>query len=289
MTNNTPHTYYIIGPTAIGKSNYAIDLAKKINGEIISADAYQIYKYMNIGTGKTPIKHQQKIPHHLLDILTPDQNYNVTDFLKRTNTLINSITKKNKTAIICGGNGLYLQSFLYNYTFPAAKSDPEIRKNLEEKYISKGKEYLWNYLNKTDPVSAKKIHPNNKHHLLRCIEIYEITKKIPSEIKQKSPTIRPNTKIIGLNSSRNVVKDLISTRVDNMIKIGLIEEVNLLLKKGYPHSLPALNCIGYKEVISYLKGIIDKKDMIELIKRNSYHFSKRQLTWFKKIENINWL
>ena len=289
MTNNNPHTYYIIGPTAIGKSNYAIELAKKINGEIISADAYQVYKYMNIGTGKVTQQQQQEIPHHLLDILTPDQNYNVTDFLKKTNLIIKSLNKKNKQAIICGGNGLYLQAFLYNYRFPTAKSEPKIRAALENTYIKKGKEYLWTYLNKIDPNSAKNIHPNNKHHLLRCIEIYEITKQIPSEIKKKSITIRPNTKLIGLNSTRNVVKKLISTRVDNMIKAGLIDEVNSLLKKGYDPSLPALNCIGYKEVISHLKGIIDKQDMIELIKSNSNQFSKRQLTWFKKIENISWL
>ena len=289
MTNTAPNTYYIVGPTAIGKSNYAINLAKEVNGEIISADAYQIYKFMDIGTGKVSLKQQEQIPHHLLDILTPEKNYNVTDFLTKTNTLINSITKKNKTPIICGGNGLYLQAFLYNYIFPTAKSDPKLRASLENIYLKKGKEYLWNYLNKIDPISAKTIHQNNKHHLLRCIEIYKITKNIPSEIKKKSSTIRPNTKIIGLNSPRKVVKELISTRVDNMIKTGLIDEVNLLLKKGYSPNLPALNCIGYKETINYLKGIIDKKDMIELIKRNSYHYSKRQLTWFKKIENINWL
>ena len=288
MTNQT-NIFYIIGPTAIGKSDYAIKLALKINAEIISADAYQIYKHMDIGTGKISKEEQKKVPHHLIDSLYPNEFYNVTDFLKHTHTLIKSISSKNKKIIICGGNGLYLRSFLYQYTFPSAKSDPKIRHQLEQDYLNIGKNYLWEKLNTIDPVSAKKIHPNNKHHLLRCLEIHALTDKIPSKIKNQKNQIRQDVKVIGLNADRNVVKENISRRVDTMIDKGLINEVETLLKKGFNPDLPALNCIGYKETISYLKGIINKKDMIELIKRNTNHFSKRQMTWFKKIENINWV
>ncbi len=280
---------YIIGPTAIGKSNLSMELALQLNCDIISADAYQVYTFMDIGTAKPTQLEQRSIKHHLIDIRFPDENYNVTNFINLTKAIIEEKKEKEKNIIICGGNGLFLRAFLYNYTFPKAKSDPAIRKQLELEYEMGNQNKLWDQLNTIDSLSAKKIHPNNKHHLLRALEIYLITGTSPSQLKNHSQTIRNDTEIIGLNSHRSVVKDNIDVRVDKMIHNGLINEVENLIKKGYKPNLPALNCIGYKEVISFLAGNLNKEDMISYIKRNTYLFSKRQMTWFNKIDNVNWI
>tara|TARA_A100001015_G_scaffold96156_1_gene106883 strand:+ start:2258 stop:3121 length:864 start_codon:yes stop_codon:yes gene_type:complete len=276
---------YIIGPTGIGKSSYAIKLAQELNAEIISADAYQVYKGMDIGTAKISKEEQKIVPHHLIDIRNPDEAYNVTDFLNYTKEIIKN-TKKH--IIICGGNGLFARAFLYNYAFPNAPSNPKIRKKLENQYGTGGKQSLWNLLNSIDPISASKIHPNNRHHLLRALEIFEITKKPASHIKHQSTHPRNDTKIIGLTTDKNRVINRIHTRVDSMIKQGLIEEVSKLKKEDYTQNLPALKCIGYKECFDYLNNSITLEEMIDLIKVHTQQFSKQQMTWFKKIQNVTW-
>ncbi len=276
---------YIIGPTGIGKSSYAINLAQELNAEIISADAYQVYKGMDIGTAKITKEEQHIIPHHLIDIRNPDDAYNVTDFLNYTREILNN-TKKH--IIICGGNGLFARAFLYNYTFPNAPSNPEIRKQLEHQYTEHGKQSLWNLLNSIDPMSASKIHPNNRHHLLRALEIYEITKTPASHIKHQSNEPRNDTKIIGLTTDKNRVITRIHKRVDLMIQQGLVEEVIKLKKEGYTQNLPALKCIGYKECFDYLNNSITLEKMIDSIKVHTQQFSKQQMTWFKKIQNVTW-
>ena len=223
-----PDIHYIIGPTAIGKSDQAISLAKKLNADIISADAYQVYIGMDIGTAKTNPHEQQGITHHLIDIKHPTEPYNVTNFIQLTNDLIQQARATNKASIICGGNGLFARAFLYSYTFPAAKSDPKIRARLEEHYHTGNKQKLWEELNSKDPISAAKIHPNNKHHLLRALEILSITGQPASSIKKQQPTIRKDTKVIGLSTDRSRVVSRINNRVDSMIKEGLIDEVTAL-------------------------------------------------------------
>ena len=283
----TEDILYIIGPTAIGKSDYAIKLAQQYCTSIISADAYQVYKYMDIGTAKISKEQQQLVKHHLIDTHLPTEAYNVVSFLEQTKSIISNNRKQQKPTIICGGNGLYLKSFIHNYTFPKAKSDPTLRQTLESDYLNLGKQHMWEKLSAIDPISATSIHPNNKHHLLRALEIAYITNKAPSQQKiQRSA--RTDTKIIGLTSDRNRVISNINKRVSLMIKNGLIEEVNNLLAKGYDETLPSFNCIGYKEVIQFLKGRITSDKMIELINIHTSQFSKRQMTWFKKIQNVNW-
>lgn len=290
MSNSSqlPNITYIVGPTAVGKSNYAIKLAQQDGAEIISADAYQVYRFMDIGTAKVSKKDLSMVKHHLINTHFPDTPYDVTQFLQRTNKLIIGAKKQNKPLIICGGNGLYLRSFIYNYSFPQAASNPIIRQQLQNDLHRQGAGKLWEQLNRIDPVTAKNIHPNNKHHLLRALEIHIITGKKPSTIKQQKPRPRCDTQVIGLTMNRSRVIEQINLRTDNMIKMGLIDEVELLLNKGYCESLPALNCIGYKETINYLKGRSTKEKMIELIKIHTHQFSKRQMTWFKKIENVIW-
>ena len=275
---------YIIGPTGIGKSSLALRLAKQLNTDIISADSYQVYKGMDIGTAKVSLDDQNEVPHHLIDTHLPSDPYTVIDFMRYCQKTLDS---SNQT-IICGGNGLFLRSFIYNYQFPKAKSNPDIRNTLIHDYETGKKQSLWNQLNTVDPTSAATIHVNNKHQLIRALEIYLITNQAPSKIKQKQPKPRQDVTIIGLTNDRSVVTERIDKRVDTMIKQGLIEEVKHLLEQGYQPSLPALNCIGYKEAITYLNGGISQDEMIELIKVHTHQFSKRQMTWFKKIENVFW-
>tara|TARA_B100001989_G_scaffold252337_1_gene234038 strand:+ start:1143 stop:2030 length:888 start_codon:yes stop_codon:yes gene_type:complete len=286
--NQLKKVTYIIGPTAIGKSELAIKLAQTYSAEIISADAYQVYKEMTIGTAKVSAKQQSLIKHHLIDTHAPDDVYDVIQFLDYTKKYLAQAQKNNQHTIICGGNGLFLRSFIYNYQFPNAKSDSKIRQQLEIDYDQLGRDRLWERLNDIDSQSAKKIHPNNRHHLIRALEITQLTGKPPSSIKMQSETQRSDTKIIGLTMDRMRVIEAIDKRVDNMIKQGLIDEVERLLQRGYDPTLPALNCIGYKETIDYIKGRISKDKMIDLIKIHTHQFAKRQMTWFKKIKDVTW-
>ncbi len=275
---------YIIGPTAIGKSEFALSLAQHLKAEIISADSYQVYQGMDIGTAKVSKNDRLLVPHHLIDTHLPDQPYNVTDFLRYCNDYLQS----NKQVIICGGNGLFLRSFLYRYEFPKAKSDPNIRQSLMHDYDKGLKQSLWDKLHSVDPKTAANIHINNKHQLIRALEIYHITQQPPSSIKLQNATPRNDVTVLGLTCDRNVVTQRIDERVDIMINNGLIDEVKHLLDVGYTSSLPALNCIGYKETIQYLNGSITRDEMIRLIKIHTHQFSKRQMTWFKKIDNVFW-
>lgn len=283
MTFDKP-IIYIIGPTAIGKSSFSISLAQHLQTDIISADSYQVYQGMDIGTAKVSLAERLLVPHHLIDTHSPTQSYNVTDFIRYCNNHLSN----HKQTIICGGNGLFLRSFLYRYDFPDAKSNPAIRQALIDDYDNGLKQSLWNKLHSIDPKTAANIHINNKHQLIRALEIFEITQKPPSTIKQHNSTPRDDVMVIGLTCDRNVVIQRIDDRVDAMIKQGLIDEVKHLLEAGYSSLLPALNCIGYKETIRYLNGSITRDEMIKLIKIHTHQFSKRQMTWFKKIDNVFW-
>ncbi len=278
----------ILGPTGIGKSAYAIDIAQKTGAEIISADAYQVYKDFNIGTAKITKEEQKLVPHHLIDILDPTVPYDVVQFQSRSKQLINALTAKNTPSIICGGTAYYLMAFLYNYDFSQSpESDPVVRDALEERYIKEGKNVLLAELQQIDPILHAKIDQGNPRRLLRALEIYELTGKPPSSFKIEGP-LRADCEIIGLTTDRDIVYDKINKRVDQMIQVGLIEEVEQLLSR-YPQDAPAFQALGYKQCIAYLQGTCDKTTMIDQIKTLSRRFAKRQMTWFKRIENVNWL
>jgi tRNA dimethylallyltransferase len=278
----------IIGPTAIGKSALAIEKAQDLGAEIISADAFQVYKYMDIGTAKVSKDIRNQIPHHLIDIKEPQENYSVAEFMNLTKNIINDLRAKNKPIIICGGTIFYIYAFLYNYQFNKEKSDPEYRQKLEKTAKEYNSEYLWNKLNKIDPKAANNIHPNNTKKIIRQLEIYYQYNKLPSKIRIKSKKPRADVSIIGLKTEREKLYTLINKRVDLMIEQGLIEEVRHLLNK-YPDNSQAFEAVGYKETIQYLKGSITKEEMIELIKQKSRNFAKRQLTWLKNFENVKWI
>jgi tRNA dimethylallyltransferase len=276
----------VIGPTGIGKSDFALDLARKNNAEIISADAFQVYRYMDIGTAKVSLSVRQEIPHYLIDIKDPDEAYSVAEFLSLVRQKIVDIQARKKSVIICGGTAFYLRAFLYNYQFVQEGVDAGLRAGILAEIQEIGNAAAWEKLHKLDPAAAKIIEPQNTKRLIRAFEIYEQTKQLPSEMRKKAEQPRTDTQIIELTAPRELIYDRINQRVDRMICDGLIEEVENLLKMGYNPQLLAFQALGYKETIQYLNGTMTKLDMIEYIKQKTRNFAKRQLTWYKRFENV---
>ncbi|MFH1347596.1 MAG: tRNA (adenosine(37)-N6)-dimethylallyltransferase MiaA [Candidatus Margulisiibacteriota bacterium] len=270
----------ILGPTAVGKSELAIKLAKQVNAEIISADSMQVYRGMDIGTAKPTLKERQGIPHHLIDIRNPDEEWTVSDFVEQTNQLTNEIAGRGRLPIIVGGTGLYLWTLLEGYSFPLAPADKTIRQKLEKKDLAK----LYSKLKEVDPQAAEKIHPNDKKRIIRALEVYELTGYPISKLQrtQNSALRTPHSTLIGITMPREELYRRIEERVDQMVENGLIDEVKGLLAKGYAKDLPSFQALGYKEVIEYLDGKWPKEKMIEELKKRTRHFARRQMTWFKR-------
>ena len=283
----------ITGPTAVGKTEISIELAKAINGEIISADSIQVYKYMDIGSAKIKKEEMQGIKHYLIDEFEPDNEFYVNVFQKLTKKYINEIYEKGKTPIIVGGTGFYIQSVLYDIDFDEKEDNHEYRKTLEQIYKDKGVQYLYNMLKEVDEESAKAIHYNNVKRVIRALEYnHQTGKKISDHNKEQREHASPyNFKYFVLNDKRELLYSRINKRVDFMIKEGLVDEVKSLLDKGYDRNLVSMQGIGYKEIIEYLDGKISLDEAVELIKKNTRHFAKRQLTWFRRektVTMVNW-
>lgn len=272
----------ILGPTASGKSALSIKLAKKFNGEIVSADSRQVYQRMNIGTGKTTKKEMSGIPHYLIDIVYPDQEFNVAIYKKLAIRAIKNIQKRKKLPFLVGGTGLYIQSVIDNVDFPRVSPQKKLRKELERKTLKE----LFEIYKKLDPKGAKFIEKENKRRLVRAIEVCEVTGKPFSEQRKKGESIFEVLQI-GIKLKKAKLKEKISKRVEKMLKMELEKEVKKLVKKyGWTSSLQT---IGYQEWLSYLEGKINKKEVGEKIKTHTLQFTKRQLTWFKRDKRINWL
>jgi len=289
MKGNKP-VIVITGPTASGKTKVSIELAKRINGEIISADSMQIYKYMDIGTAKVTEEEKQGIMHHLLDIVDPRQTFSVAEFKELALQCIREITQKGKNPIIAGGTGLYINALIYNVQFSEADIDENLRKALEKEALEKGNEYLYEKLAKIDPVKASQIHKNNLKRIIRALEVYEKTKKAPSYHESMSMKVPPeyNFIVFGINMKREVLYDRINRRVDMMMESGLVEEVENL----YRHDMlgeTAIQGLGYKEIIWYLRGEATLDEAVRILKRNTRRYAKRQMTWFKRIDGIIWI
>lgn len=285
MSTTKPRKIVIIlGPTASGKSDFAVILAKKFNGEIISADSRQIYQELNIGSNKITKTEQQGIKHYSLDVVKPDQEFSLYDWQQATFQSIDKILKKNKLPIIVGGTGLYLSSILQNYQLPATNKElrAELNKLSLEKLVAK--------LKKIDFQGAKKIDLHNKIHVVRALE-YAMAFGDNFLAAQKSDKCPYAYLIFGLNPEKEKLYQKINSRVDDMLKNGLLDEVKNLLTK-YKKNLPALSGIGYQEIIKYLSKELSLEEAIELIKKNTRHYAKRQMTWFRRMEKqdlkINW-
>ncbi|HLR20410.1 MAG TPA: tRNA (adenosine(37)-N6)-dimethylallyltransferase MiaA [Tissierellaceae bacterium] len=281
----------LMGPTAVGKTKVSINLAKTLNGEIISADSMQIYKYMNIGTAKITKLEMENIPHHLLDFINPDQEYTVSDYQRDASKHITEINEKDKLPIVVGGTGLYINSLVYKLNFARIPPNYLIRDKYESLADKHGNVYIHNKLKKIDEDSSHRIHINDKKRIIRALEIYELTGKTMSEYNEsfRQKNNKYNLSMICLNMDRSRLYERINQRVDKMINMGLIEEVQNLLNLGYQKNSIALQGIGYKEIVDYLEGDINLDYAIEKIKQGSRNYAKRQLTWFRRDERIKWI
>jgi tRNA dimethylallyltransferase len=279
----------IIGPTAVGKTRLSIELAKKFNGEIISGDSMQIYRSMDIGTAKITSAEMDGLPHHLLDIKDPIEAYSAAEFQADVRDLIKDITRRGKLPIIVGGTGLYIQSVIYDYHFSEKGSSPELRDQLEKEAEEKGIQILVERLKKLDPGSAEKIHPNNHRRIIRALEVYITSGKTMSEYIDEQEEEEPlyDLALIGLTLDRDILYSKINHRVDLMVEEGLLKEVKSLFDQGI-RDVQSIQAIGYKEIYQYLDGVISFEDAIELLKRNSRRYAKRQLTWFRNKMEVKW-
>ena len=280
----------ICGPTASGKTTLAIELAKKINGEIVSCDSMQIYKEMNIGTAKPTLEEQQGIKHYLLDYIEPDQRYSVADYVKDARQAINEIISNKKMPIVVGGTGLYMNSLVEGRRYPVTKFDLEYREELESKARRRGLPQLYERAKEIDPEAVEQISPKDTRRIIRILEIYHATGKSKTQQDIESRTRAPEHDYIvyGLKWERDVLYERIEKRVDSMIEQGLVEEVQGILNKymKFPTSMQGL---GYKEVVEYIAGDLTKEEMIEKIKRDTRRYAKRQMTWFRKNKKTIWL
>lgn len=276
----------IVGPTSVGKTKMGVELAKRINGEIISGDSMQIYKEMDIGTAKVTEEEKEGIVHYLVDIKNPDESYSVKEFQDEVRACIDVIVDKGKIPIIVGGTGLYIKAALYDYEFDDSEIDHSVFK---EKYKDFTNKELHEYLRSIDEKSAEELHFNNRQRVLRAIEIYEISGKKKSEIlEQQQHVLLYDACFIGLTLERDVLYERINKRVDLMEKWGLEEEVKSLVDCGYTRNMQSMKAIGYKEWFDYFDGLITKDDVLEKIKKNSRNYAKRQYTWFKNQFDMNW-
>ncbi len=285
-----PKVIVICGPTASGKTGLSIELAKKINGEIISCDSMQIYKDMNIGTAKPGIEEMQGIKHYMLDFVSPDERYSVADFKTDAINAIEEVLANGKVPIVVGGTGLYVNSLVQNITYPNIETDLEYRNYLEKKAENEGLITLYEEAKKIDPDAMQSISQNDKKRIMRVLELYNQTGKTKTMLEKESRLEPPKYEYIvfAIDMEREKLYERINKRVDIMINQGLIEEVENLVKKY--KSLPtAIQGLGYKEVISYLNGDLTKDEMIDKIKMETRRYAKRQLTWFRKDKSIKWL
>ncbi|NLV88573.1 MAG: tRNA (adenosine(37)-N6)-dimethylallyltransferase MiaA [Tissierellia bacterium] len=290
MTNKD-NLFILVGPTASGKTSVSIELAKRLDGEIISADSMQIYKYMDIGTAKVTPEEMDGIPHYLIDIVYPNEEFTVADYKAQAEKVIADINTRNKLPIVVGGTGLYVNSLVYDLNFTQVPPNEEIRKRLEDLADEHGNEYIHKMLEKIDKESYNRINVMDRKRIIRALEIYEVTGKPMSQQGNnfRKPSDKYNLLMFGLNMDREKLYERINLRVDKMIEAGLIEEVSNLLRMGYHKDLVSMQGIGYKEIIWYLEGEISLEEAIEHIKKGSRNYAKRQLTWFRRDNRIKWV
>lgn len=281
----------LTGPTAVGKTELSVKLAKALQGEIISADSIQVYKYMDIGSAKVTKEEMEGVKHYLIDELTPDEEFNIFYFKEKAKEYVNEIYKNNHIPIVAGGTGFYIQSLLYDIEFKNEESDDQIRNELYQLYEKQGAAYIHNMLKEIDPESAAAIHENNVKRVIRAIEYYRLNgEKISTHNEREKQKNSPyNFKYYCLNMDRKLLYERINKRVDIMVKNGLVEEVKSLLNMGYSKNLVSMQGIGYKEIVLYLEGNITLEEAVEMIKQETRRFAKRQLTWFRREKKVTFI
>ncbi|WP_053957290.1 tRNA (adenosine(37)-N6)-dimethylallyltransferase MiaA [Inediibacterium massiliense] len=280
--------FIMVGPTAVGKTEVAIELAKKLNGEIISADSMQVYKGMNIGSAKPTLEERQGIAHYLMDEIDPRENFSVAEFQKRAKEYIDLILSKNKLPMIVGGTGLYVNSIIYNIDFTKTCGNWEYREALEKEAEEFGNEYLHDKLAQKDMEAANRIHPNNVKRVIRALEVIESGERIKDFQSNLVENEEYDYVLIGLMRDRERLYERINKRVDLLVEMGLVDEVKRLVDLGLDEEDISMKGLGYKEVIKYLKKEYDLDEAIRIIKRDTRRFAKRQITWFKRYDKMKW-
>jgi len=273
----------LLGPTGCGKTALSLLLAQQFHGEVINADSRQIYKGMDIGTNKITPQEMQGIPHHLFSFKNPDEIYTVAEYKRDAINIIDTIIHRKHVPFLVGGTGLYVNAVVFNYDIPRIEPNWDLRKGLEEQ----SSEQLHEQLMQLDPQEAQKIHPHQKRYLIRALEI-ALTGKKKSEIAKKKQPLY-DALLIGIEVPRRTLYQRLDERVEQMVKNGLLEEVKQLLQAGYDEQSHAMNGIGYKEMLAYLAGHITFGEAVDLIKKNTRHFAKRQMTWFRRLPNVHWV
>ncbi len=289
MSDDKKRIVIITGPTATGKTDLAVNLSLEMNGEVVNCDSMQVYRGMDIGTA-TPSEDERKgVPHHLLDIVNPDEEFNASRYREKALPVIRDILKRNKICFVVGGTGLYIKSLLGGL-FDCPSSDPKIRERLLTEYDQSGKEVLYERLKEQDPVYAEIIHPNDRVRITRALEVIELTGK-PFSMHASDHSFKDNefdSLKICLYHDRDVLYKRINMRSIKMFEAGLIEETENLLKQGYSSELKPMKSIGYRQAVDYLEKLLDYDKAVELLQRDTRRYAKRQLTWFKADEEMLW-
>ncbi|MDO4278604.1 MAG: tRNA (adenosine(37)-N6)-dimethylallyltransferase MiaA [Lachnoclostridium edouardi] len=281
----------LTGPTAVGKTDLSVDLAKAVNGEIISADSMQVYRHMDIGSAKIKEEEMRGVPHHLINVLEPTEDFNVVIFKQLAQKALEDIYSRNKVPIIAGGTGFYIQALLNDIDFKENEEGGRIRKQLEEDVAKYGASWLHNQLCQVDPKSGEAIHENNVKRVIRALEYYQLTgQKISLHNEQEKQKNSPYAFLYYvLNTERSLLYERIDKRVDLMIKKGLVEEVKALKELGCRRGMTSMQGLGYKEILDYLDGLYSLEEAVYILKRDTRHFAKRQLTWFRREKDVRWL
>jgi tRNA dimethylallyltransferase len=278
----------IVGPTAVGKTRLAIELAKILNGEILSCDSMQIYRGMDIGTAKATKEEQAEIPHHLIDIVDPDDDFTVADYQKKAQEIIIQLNVRGKLPLLVGGTGLYYQAVVDDYNFFPMHSRMEARKKWENLTDQHGLEFVYKKLQTLDPEYAGKISSNDRKRIIRALEVFDLTGRPFSEFQTRNIG-KYNLVAIGLNVNREDLYLQIEQRVDEMIEMGLVDEIMKLLEADYGPELNSMQALGYKQVYCYAEGLLTYTEMLNEIKKETRRYAKRQLTWFRKDNRITWI
>lgn len=278
----------IVGPTAVGKSELALHLAQYFSVEIISADSRQVYRHMDIGTNKSTLAERASVPHHIIDVVDPDEDFSLAMYHRLALEALNTIQKKNKLPLLVGGSGLYVWSLVEGWRIPEAPPDQKLRRLLEARAEQEGGQSLYQELQDIDPSAAEKISPSNIRRIIRALEIHHATGQLPSQLQRKEAPSFP-TVIVGLTQERNELYRRIDGRVDEMIERGLVEEVAQLLKKGYSPSLPSMSGIGYRQLGQFLAGKVTLPEAIDKIKYETHRLARHQYAWFRLSDDrIRW-
>lgn len=291
MTTAKKPLLVIVGPTASGKTDVSVEIALQLNGEVVSADSMLVYKNMDIGTAKPTLEERQGVPHHLIDVIQPYEEFSVAQYQQLAEQVIADIHRRNKLPVVVGGTGLYVRAVMDHYNFDVPGEDPELRQQLLRISSERGNLWLHQQLAAVDPAAAENIHHNNVRRVIRALEVYKLTGRLFSDMKQADyqTNAKYHAAIFGITHRREVLYQRINMRVDHMLDAGLIQEVEGLIKQGIKRSSTAMQGLGYKEIAAYLGGEMSLDAAVELLKRDTRRYAKRQFTWFKRDPRIHWV